>query len=346
MKVGLVGYAGSGKTTVFQWLTGVEPDPAKIQQGQMGMAAVPDERLSKMIAKFKPKKHKFAEIAFLDTPGLMTGEKKDNPRRLGILREADGLVIVLDGFTGASLLDQLQRFREELIFADLELVLNRIDKLKVQIKKNKPVKEREADEAELVLMQRIQEALEAGKTSKSLGLKDEEEKIIRSFQLFTLKPEIVFINQGDSGINEPLPGELRAAARKIVKAPVKLEVELKELDEESRQVFMADLGITGSFHDTVLREISQAMNRIVFFTVGEDECRAWAIDQGTPAVLAAGAIHTDLSRTFIRAEVVSYDDFLKSGYEEKNCKANGTFRLESKEYIVQDGDIMHIRANS
>src|SRR5262245_46473737 len=124
MKVGLVGFSGSGKSMLFQWLTGVVPDPAKIQHGQTGMAHVPDERLVKMSAKFKPKKTKYAEIAFLDTPGLLLAERKDNPRRLSILREASGLVIVLDGFSGANLVDQLVKFREELVFADLEIIMN------------------------------------------------------------------------------------------------------------------------------------------------------------------------------------------------------------------------------
>lgn len=346
MKVGLVGYAGTGKTLLFQWLTGVEPDPAKIQHGQTGMAHVHDERLARMIAHFKPRKQRYAEIAFTDTPGLMADERKDNPRRLGILRESDGLVIVLDGFSGADLAKQLVKFREELLFADLEIVLNRVDKLKAQMKKTKPVKEREHDEMEMSLMQRIQHSFEENHPLSELNIKEEEYKLIRSFQLLSLKREIVFVNQGDADLNKPFPEELTKIAPRILAAPVKLERELAELDEETRQVFMADLGFKGDYRDPVLKGVFDAMGRIVFFTVGEDETRAWPINAGTNAVTAAGSIHTDLSRTFIRAEVVGYDDFVKAGYEEKNAKAAGTFRLESKEYIVQDGDIMHIRANS
>jgi hypothetical protein len=345
MKVGLVGYSGSGKSTAFHWLTGVVPDPGKIQQGQTGMAHVPDERLAKMAAKFKPKKTKYAEIAFLDTPGLLLGERKDNPRRLAILREANGLVVVLDGFSGAKLADQLVKFREELIFADLEIIMNRIERLQAQMKKTKPVKEREQDEAELATLKRITACLESGHTTAALGLKPDDEKLIRSFQLLTLKPEIVFINRGDGNFNDPPPEDLLALTKNPVTAPVKLEHELAELDEESRAAFMADLGVTGFSRDKVIRDLFYGMGRIVFFTVGEDECRSWAIDKGMPSVEAAGAIHTDLSKGFIRAEVMSYDDFLKAAFEEKNCKSAGTFRLESKDYIVQDGDIMHIRAS-
>jgi ribosome-binding ATPase len=344
MKVGLVGYAGSGKSTVFQWLTGAAPDPAKVQQGQMAMADVPDERLDKLGAHFKPKKGtKYAAIAFLDTPGLMLDERKDNPRRLGILREANGLLVVLDGFGATNLAEQLTRFREELVFADLDIVSNRADKLTAQLKRNKPAKERELDQAELEMVKKVQATLEAGSSPRDLALRSEEEKLIRSFQLLTLKPEMVFVNRGDAA--GPLPDDLLRLAPNAIGAPVQLERELAELDEESRAAFAADLGISGSSRGQTLKDIFHGMGRIVFFTVGDDECRAWAIDKGTPAVEAAGAIHTDLSKGFVRANVMSYPDFLAAGFEEKNCKANGTLRQESKEYVVQDGDIMHILAN-
>ena len=343
MKVGLVGFSGSGKSTVFQWLTGEAPDPAKVQQGQMAMADVPDERLDKMSAHFKPKKGtKHAAIAFLDTPGLMIDERKDNPRRLGILREANGLLVVLDGYSSANLAEQLTKFREELVFADLEILHNRIDKLNAQMKRTKPAKERELDQAELDLVQRIQEALEAGHSPRSMP-HFQDDKLVRSYQLLTLKPEMVFVNRGDG--NSTLPGDLLDLAPTAIGAPVQLERELAELDEESRAVFAAELGISGSSREQTLRDIFYGMGRIVFFTVGDDECRAWAIDKGTPAVEAAGAIHTDLSKGFVRANVMSYSDFLGAGYEEKICKANGTLRQESKEHIVYDGDIMHILAN-
>lgn len=344
MKVGLVGYSGSGKSTVFQWLTGEAPDPAKVQQGQMAMADLPDERLDKLGAHFKPKKGtKYAAIAFLDTPGLMADERKDNPRRLGILREANGLLVVLDGFSGASLADQLNKFREELIFADLDIVSNRAEKLAAQFKRTKPAKERELDQAELETVKKIQTGLEAGHSPREMSLRPDEEKLVRSYQLLTLKPEMVFVNRGDAA--GPLSPDLLKLAPKAIGAPVQLERELAELDEESRAAFAADLGISGSSRGQTLRDIFYGMGRIVFFTVGDDECRAWPIDRDTPAVEAAGAIHTDLSKGFVRANVMSYPDFLAAGYEEKNCKANGTLRQESKEYVVQDGDVMHILAN-
>ncbi len=150
MKIGLAGFAGSGKSTVFHWLTGVKPDPGRAQQGQSGNAKIPDERLDWLSAKFKPKKTIPASIDLIDTPGVLLDERRDNPRRLAILRDTGGLVVVLNGFSGGAPATELQRFREELLFADLEIVTNRVDKLQDQLKKPKPAKEREADQNELV----------------------------------------------------------------------------------------------------------------------------------------------------------------------------------------------------
>ncbi|HEX4589577.1 MAG TPA: GTPase, partial [Gemmataceae bacterium] len=170
MKIGLVGFSGSGKSTVFRWLTGVAPDPARVQQGQTGMAKLPDPRVDKMAGIFKPKKTTYAEIAFLDTPGLDITERRDNPRRLGILREADGLVVVLNGYANSDLAADLRQFREEIAFADLEILTNRVSKLEANIKKPKPAKEREADEHERAVLKRLIAALEAGDSPRTLGL--------------------------------------------------------------------------------------------------------------------------------------------------------------------------------
>src|SRR5262249_41651275 len=146
MKVGIVGFAGSGKSTVFQWLTGAKPDPAKIQHGQLAIAKVPDDRLNWLSAHFRPKKTTPATIELLHTPGLLTAERRDNSRRLGILRDANGLLVVLNGFGGGDLAKELRQFREELLFSDLEIITNRIGRLEDQLKKPKPAKEREADQ--------------------------------------------------------------------------------------------------------------------------------------------------------------------------------------------------------
>jgi ribosome-binding ATPase YchF (GTP1/OBG family) len=346
MKMGLVGFAGSGKSTVFEWLTGEKPDPSKIQQGQTAMADVPDERLAKIASIIKPKKTTYTKVAVLDTPGLMTDDRKDNPRRLNVLRESNGIVIVLDGFTKSDFASQLVKFREELLFADLEIVGNRIPKLEQQMKKAKPAKEREADEVELALLTRIVNAFEAGKPASAQGLTADEEKAVRSFQLLTLKPEIVFVNRGDSGFNDPLPADLLALEPNSVQAPVKLEMELAGLSDDDRQMFMADLGITEFKRGATIRAMFYGVGREVFFTTGEDECRTWSIPKGCEAVEAAGCIHKDLSEKFVRANVISFADFVACGYSEKEAKTKGLNRTEGKTYIVKDADIVHILASS
>jgi ribosome-binding ATPase YchF (GTP1/OBG family) len=344
MKVGIAGFAGSGKSTVFHWLTGVKPDPAASQRGQIGMAKLSDERLEWLSAHFRPKKTTPATIEFLDTPGLMPTERRDNPRRLGILREAGGLVIVLNGFAGGDLAAELRHFREELLFADLEIVMNRVSRLEEGMRKPRPAKEREAEQNELALCRRVVSAFEQGQPASALGLKEEEEKGLRSFQLLTLKPELAFVNVGDDRAGKPLPPELLQLAPTAIAAPAKLEMELQELSAEDRQVFMAELGLTEFSRDAILRTIYRGMGRIVFFTVGEDECRAWGLPLGATSVEGAAQIHTDLAKGFVRAEVVTYDDFCKVG-SMKEAKQHGVYRLEGKTYIVQDGDIMHILAS-
>lgn len=347
MKMGLVGYAGTGKSTVFEWLTAEKPDPSKVQQGQTAMADVPDERLAKISAVLKPKKTTYTKVAVLDTPGLDPDDHKDNPRRLGVIREANGMVVVLDGFSRTDFAEQLRKFREELLYADLEIVTNRIEKLNSNLKKKaRLAKETEADQAELALQTRIAAALEAGTPASKLRLHTDEEKTVRSFQLLTLKPEIAFVNRGDSGFNDPLATDLLALAPTAIQAPVKLEMELAEMPEEDRNSFMADLGVSEFRRDPTIRAMFYGVGRIVFFTTGEDECRTWSIPAGCEAVEAAGCIHKDLSEKFVRANVISYEDFVDCHYSEKEAKARGLNRTEGKNYVVKDADIVHILASS
>lgn len=345
MKVGIAGFSGSGKSTVFQWLTGAVPDPGRSQQGQLGKPDIPDERLDWVSDLFKPKKKTAGKMEFLDTPGLNISERRDNARRLGIMRDAGGLLIVLNGYSGGNLVEELKKFREEMLFADLEIVLGRIDRLQDQLKKPRPAKEKDRDQLEIDTLRKVADALEAGKPASEVALRDDEEKAIRSFQLLTLKKQMVFVNLDEAGVKNPLPADLLALAPDAIAAPAKLEMELAELSPEDRKTFMEDLGVTGFSHGETIRKIFTGMGNIVFFTVGEDECRAWPIPKGATAVEAAGEIHTDLSRGFVRVEVVGYDDFKRVG-SMKEAKSQGVYRLEGKTYIVQDGDIMHVLAST
>jgi ribosome-binding ATPase len=341
MKVGLVGYSGSGKSTVFTWLTGVTPDPATAQRGQTGVARIPDHRLNWLSEQFKPKKTTHATLEVLDTPGLLVGDTKDNPRRLAILREADGLLVVLNGFTGDPA-KELENFRADCILADLEIVSNRIPKVEAQLKKAKPAKEKEVDELELATLRKVVAVLESSQSLAQLELNDTETKTIKAFQLLTLKPEMALINQGDAG--QAIAAKVLEMSPHALAAPVKLEQELADLSEADRASFMSDLGLTELSKDKILRGIFYGMGRIVFLTAGEDECRTWAITKGVTAPIAAGAIHSDLTAGFVRAEVISFEDYQKVG-SFKEAKTKGVLRLEGKTYIVQDGDIMNILAN-
>src|SRR5262249_42038952 len=252
-------------------------------------------------------------------------------------------LVVLNGFSEGDGAGEVTRFREELVFADLEIVTNRIGRLEDGFKKPRPPKQREADQHEHDLLKRIAAAFEANQSPAALGLKDDEEKAIRSFQLLTLKPELVLVNVGDDKLNQPPPAQ--PLAPKAVVAPPRLEMELLDLPEEDRSAFMQDLGLKGFVRDETLRTIFAAMGQVVFFTVGDDECRAWGMPKGADAVVGAGQIHTDLARGFVRAEVVSYADFRRVG-SMKEAKTHGVYRLEGKTYVVQDGDIMHILAST
>jgi ribosome-binding ATPase YchF (GTP1/OBG family) len=345
MKVGIAGFSGSGKSTVFLWLTGVAPDPSRSQQGQIGKPEIPDERLDWVSDLFKPKKKTAAKIEFLDTPGLNPSERRDNPRRLGIMRDAGGLLIVLNGYSGGNVAEELKKFQEEMLFADLEIVLGRIERLEDQLKKPRPAKDKDRDQLEIDTLKKVADVLEIGKPASVAHLRDDEEKAIRSFQLLTLKKQMVFVNLDEAGVKEPLPADLLALAPEAIGAPAKLEMELAELSPDDRKAFMEDLGVTGFSQGDALRKIFTGMGNIVFFTVGEDECRAWPIPKGATAVEGAGEIHTDLARGFVRGEVVSYADFKRLG-SMKEAKTHGVYRLEGKTYVVQDGDIMHILAST
>ena len=216
------------------------------------------------------------------------------------------------------------------MFADLEIVSNRIDRLQDQLKKPRPAKQKEQDQLELALLQRIATAFEQNISPTKLGLKEEEEKAIRSFQLLTLKPELVLLNIGDDRLKQPVPADLLALAPNTLQAPAHLELELGELAPEDREMMMQEYGVKGSAHDDVLRSIFYAMGMQVFFTVGEDECRAWSMPKGADAVIGASQIHTDLAKGFVRAEVVSYADFQQRRLHEgsKNPRRLSTGRQD------------------
>lgn len=338
MQVGIVGFAGSGKSTLFELLTGARPDPGKIHSGQVGVATLSDSRLDYLAQLHQPKKITPATVEFLDTPGLMAGSHADNPQRLALIREGDALLIVLAGFAGGDPSAELSSFREEMLFADLGVVTNRVERLEASAKKPRP--DREALAKELELVKTIQAVLEEGKTVASLELTGEDKKPLRSFGLLTDKPQVVVLNapQGH-GITEAL----RALAPEALSIDAKLELELSQLDAEERTAFMADLGITELGRDRIIRSAYDAVGIITYFTAGDPEVRGWNLERGSSAVEAAGKIHTDLAKGFIRAEVTAFDHLREAG-SVKEAKARHLQRLEGKDYVVKDGDVIYFRS--
>jgi ribosome-binding ATPase len=338
MRVGIVGFAGSGKSILFQLLTEARPDPGKIHSGQVGVAVLSDPRLDYLATLHNPKKVTPATVEFLDTPGLLPGSHGDNPQRLALIREGDALLIVLNGFSGADPAAELESFRDEIHFADLQVLTNRRERLEASVKKPRPDREQQLKELELV--KTVLAALDEGKTVSSLALSSDDKKPLRSFGLLTDKPQVVVLNTPQG---RQVPDSLRALSPEALAIDAKLELELAQLEPGERAAFMADLGVLELGRDRIIRCAYDAAGIITFFTAGEPEARGWNLERGSTAVEAAAKIHTDLAKGFIRAEVTAFADLKQAG-SLKEAKAKHFQRLEGKEYIVQDGDVIYFRS--
>lgn len=341
MKIGLVGYQGSGKSTLFEWLTGVAHDPAQAHLGQSAMAPVPEARVQPLCEIYHPKKVTLAALELVDTPGL-SRTHEGNAARLGLIREAGCLVLVVAGFGGADAQADLSSFREDLLLADLEIVSGRIERLRESVKKPRP--NREQEQAELASLERVQAALESGKPLAAAAMSEEEFKATRSFRLLTEKPMLIIINAADDA------EELEQASREgddehppMLAVRVGLERELSRMSDEDRAEFEREMGLTGSRRDEVIRTIMDASGQMLYFTAGEKEVRTWMLRKGGTALEAAGNVHTDLARGFIRAETMQCDDLIRLG-SEREVKAANLVRQEPKDYVIRDGDILHIKS--
>ena len=355
MKATLIGLMQSGKSTLLSAISGKVSAHGGGTATEQATIPVPDKRLDWLTDLYKPKKTTRGTIDCLDVPGFNFADEHGRAaarKLIGQLRTADLLVFVVRGFENPSVpayrdrvnaAKDLEELKTELLLADLELVTTRIEKLEKQV--NKPSKTQAQDAAELALQRKLQETIEAEKPISQAIVNDAEMAIIRSLGFMTLKPMIVAINVGEGQLDKKidLPAIIGGDVP-VIEICATLEKELSQLDEASRKEFMSDMNITESAVSKFVNGCYSALGFISFLTSGPDEVRAWPILKGTTALDAAGKIHSDIKRGFIRAETVAYDDLVHYG-DEKAVKAAGKMRLEGKEYIVKDGDIINFRFN-
>jgi len=355
MKSGIIGLPQVGKTSLFKILTKAHVEAHGGREAHIGVARVPDQRLGKLAALYKPRKTIHASIEYADVAAIGQEALKDTAYATA-LRNVDALVHVLRAFEDPSVphvgeIDPARDARNvefDLMVNDLGQIEKRLERLAKDLKKiRSPELEKEHE-----LMVKSKEQLERERPLRELELVPEDRKRLRGFMFLSQKPVLYVVNVGESA---DLGSDLERAVEKyglkeIASRPQagataicgKVEAELADMDDASAAEFLSSYNLKESGLVRLIRKTYELMGLISFLTVGEDECRAWTVPRGTRAVEAAGAIHTDLEKHFIRAEVIPWDALLEAG-SEANARARGTLRLEGKDYIVKDGDVVHVR---
>jgi GTP-binding protein YchF len=345
LKVALIGLMQSGKSTLFSAVSGKQMLPAGTTTIEQAVVASPDERIDWLTNLYKPKKTVYATIECLDVPGLSFTDEHGRAaarRLIDQIRTVDMLALIIGAYeAGANPVKDLNDLRTELLLTDLALVTTRVEKLEKEA--HKPSKTQAHDKAELELQKKLQAAIESEKPIRSAIANDAELEMVKSLGFLTLKPMVVAVNVDESGLDKKFDFGLDASTP-VISVCAKIEYELSQLDAESRQQFMTDLGITESAAGKFVHACYRTLGLISFLTVGPDEVRAWPIKQGTIAHDAAGKVHSDIKRGFIRAETFGFEDIKQLG-SEKALKAAGKIRLEGKEYVVRDGDVINFRFN-
>lgn len=350
MKIGIIGTPLSGKSTVFELLTNVAATSGN--QANTGIAKVVDPRVANLEKIVKPKRTMYASIEFVDIAGFASGQKGRD--FLNAVRDVDALVQVVRTFENDHVptidgnidpMRDLQEIQSELLLTDWSLLENRLERLAKEKNKNPNAAK------EIAVLEKCKAALEGDLPLRTLELTEEEDKLIRGYDFFTRKPLIIVANVGDDEMRQKEykgQQELEEWANErnipIVIVSAEMEREISQLDEEDKALFMEDMGIEESGIERLSRVAYNHLGLVSYFTVGEVEVRVWTIKKGTNAREGAGKIHSDIERGFIRAEVVAYDDFVEHGSMAK-VKEKGLFRLEGKDYIIKDGDIITFRFN-
>lgn len=358
MQIGIVGLPFTGKSTLFQTITKTHFDPSELAKSESHQAVVkvPDARLDKLTEMFNPKKKVNATIEFVDVVGLQKGDSGSTQftgNFLAKVKTNDALVQVVRLFDNdavphpdgsINMMRDINSFETEFILSDLAIVEKRLETIKKQILKTQDEKLKR----EVPVLEKCSELLQEEKPLRDYHFSKEDLLILKTYQLLSIKPMLIALNFGEDQVNDTekylneLVKHKLGHNTKALSFFGQIEKEMADLSDEDAKVFMSDYGITESALDKLIREAYDLLGLQSFLTAGEDECRAWTIKKGMTAQEAAGEIHTDFYKKFIRAEVVHYDDFVEAGSFAK-AKDVGKWRLEGKEYIVKDGDIISVR---
>lgn len=363
LKIAIIGLSNSGKTTIFNALTRQNLEttiyPTTTGEPNISIVKVPDSRVDRLSEIFKPKKTTYATVEYIDYIGLTKGDIQQNRKVFDLIKDADAIVHVARAFEDERVLHPLgevaaRRDTEvvelEMIFADLELIEKRLEKMEHDAKKGRKI-----DEMEKKLLLKCKGSLEKEIALRGIEFTDEEQKAMRHLQFLSIKPEVVVLNIGEKDLNtdkerffceevERYFRERYKGSFSILSICGKLEMELGELSSQEAKAFLDELNIKEPVRDRLIQTSYSLQSLISFFTYAGDEVRAWTIPRGTEALKAAGKVHSDMERGFIRAEVISFDEFIKCG-DIHTAREKGLLRLEGKTYEVKDGDIINFRFN-
>lgn len=358
MKVSIIGLLNSGKTTIFNALTGQNIEttiyPTTSGDPHIGIVKVPDQRLEKISEIFRPKKTTYATIEYVDYIGLTKGDVKQNRKVFDVIKDADAIVHVVRAFHNNSVLHpmgnrdplrDIETIELELIFGDLEFVEKRLERMKEGMKQGK-----KPDASENKLLMKCKDFLMKEIALRNAEFNEEELKTMRPLQFLSTVPEIIVLNIGEQDLNTEQIKNLQSTvlarypSLSVLTLCGEIEMEIAQLSADDKKPFLDDMGLDEPASNKLIHACYNILGFISFFTYAGDEVRAWTIKKGTNAQKAAGKVHSDIERGFIRAEVISFDDFISAGSIHA-AKEKGILRLEGKTYEVKDGDIINFRFN-